>query len=72
MKNLVLILLALGALGVLVGCGAQPPEGEPVPKVKPVTQEELDSMPPQARQHVQGMQKYGESMQKNSGPKSGQ
>jgi predicted small lipoprotein YifL len=45
----------------LMGCGKDE-AGELPPAPKPITQEDLDEMPPQARQRVENMKAYGESM----------
>lgn len=66
--------LALAILVVgfaLVGCEKQD-AGELPPPTKPMTQAELDAMPPQARAAMENAQKRGAEMAQNRGINGGQ
>ena len=55
----------------LVGCEQQD-AGAPPPPTKPMTQAELDAMPPQARAAMENAKKQGEAMAKSRGINGGQ
>ena len=49
------------ALGLLAGCGNGSDDGAPIPTAaKPPTQQQLDAMPPEARQAAQNAQREGD------------
>ncbi len=64
MKHGLLILALMGL--TLVGCSGED-KGEAPPPQKPMTQAEIDAMPPQARAAMENAKKQGEAMQKSRG-----
>lgn len=66
MKQSLLVVAILGL--TLVGCSGED-KGEAPPPQKPMTQAEIDAMPPQARASMEAAQKRGEEMQQSQGAK---
>ena len=62
-----LSLLAVAGLGLtLVGCSGED-KGEAPPPQKPMTQAEIDAMPPEARKAMESAMKQGNQVQQSRG-----
>jgi hypothetical protein len=65
MRNLGILLVV--ALAMATGCSSGGDTGTAPPPAKPLTQAEIDAMPPQARAAMEAAQKRGEEMARNQG-----